>query len=348
VTTTTASALSAQHPTLGAAERQITYAEALNEALHEEMRRDSTVFVMGEDVAGWGTGGVFGVTKGLVEAFGAERVRDTPISEEAIAAVAVGAAATGSRPVAEIMYVDFIALAMEPIVNQAAKLRYMFGGKAKVPMVIRAQEGAGRGNAAQHSQSLEAWFCHIPGLKVVTPSTPADAKGLLKTAIRDDNPVIFLEHKVLYFSKGAVPEGEYTVPFGVADVKRVGKDVTVVGIHTMIGKALKAAEQLAEDGIELEVIDPRTLVPLDEQAIIDSVKKTGRLIVSHEAYTRGGYGAEIISRVVDAAFDYLDAPPLRVCARDVPVPYNATLETAALPQIEDIVAAARALMNKER
>src|SRR6266704_6187091 len=329
-------------------ERVVTYAEALNEALREEMRRDPTVFVMGEDVAVWGGGGVFGVTKGLVEEFGTKRVRDTPISEEAIAAVAIGAAATGSRPVAEIMYVDFIGLAMEPIVNQAAKLRYMFGGKAKVPMVIRAQEGAGRGNAAQHSQSLEAWFCHIPGLKVVTPSTPADAKGLLKTAIRDDNPAIFLEHKVLYFSKGAVPEGEYTVPFGVADVKRVGKDVTVVGIHTMVGKALQAAEQLAEEGIELEVIDPRTLVPFDEQTVVDSVKKTGRLIVSHEAYTRSGYGAEIISKVVAAAFDYLDAPPLRVCARDVPVPYSAVLETAALPQVEDLVAAARALINKER
>src|SRR5207249_2348485 len=284
------------------ATREMTYAEALNEGLREEMRRDPTVFVFGEDVAVWGGGGIFGVTKGLVEEFGPERVRDTPISEEAIAAVAIGAAATGSRPVAEIMYVDFIALAMEPIVNQAAKLRYMFGGKARVPMVIRAQEGAGRGNAAQHSQSLEAWFCHIPGLKVVTPSTPADAKGLLKTAIRDDNPVIFLEHKVLYFTKGAVPAGtEHYVPLGVADVKRMGKDVTVVGIHTMVGKALQAADQLAEEGIELEVIDPRTLVPLDEQTIIDSVKKTGRLIVSHEAYTRSGYGAEIISRVVEAA-----------------------------------------------
>ena len=338
--------VAAPQPTV-AAERQITYAEALNEALREEMRRDPAVFVMGEDVAVWGGGGVFGVTKGLVEEFGTERVRDTPISEEAIAAVAVGAAATGSRPVAEIMYVDFIGLAMEPIVNQAAKLRYMFGGKARVPLVIRAQEGAGRGNAAQHSQSLEAWFCHIPGLKVVTPSTPADAKGLLKSAIRDDNPVIFLEHKVLYFAKGPVPEGDYTVPFGVADVKREGKHVTVVGVHTMVGKALKAAEQLAEEGIELEVIDPRTLVPLDEQTIIDSVKKTGRLIVTHEAYTRGGYGAEIISRVVNSAFDYLDAPPQRVCARDVPVPYNATLETAALPQVEDLVAAARALVNRE-
>jgi len=340
------SVLSTQQGAVGT--REITYVEALNEALREEMRRDSTVFVMGEDVAVWGGGGVFGVTKGLVEEFGPERVRDTPISEEAIAAVAIGAAATGSRPVAEIMYVDFIGLAMEPIVNQAAKLRYMFGGKARVPLVIRAQEGAGRGNAAQHSQSLEAWFCHIPGLKVITPSTPADAKGLLKSAIRDDNPVIFLEHKVLYFSKGPVPDGDVLVPLGVADIKRPGKDVTVVGIHTMVGKALKAAEQLAEEGIELEVIDPRTLVPLDEATIVESVKKTGRLIVSHEAYTRGGYGAEIISHVVEAAFDYLDAPPLRVCARNVPVPYSAVLETAALPQVEDLVAAARALVNRER
>jgi pyruvate/2-oxoglutarate/acetoin dehydrogenase E1 component len=328
--------------------RIITYAEALNEALREEMHRDATVFVMGEDVAGWGTGGVFGVTKGLAEEFGTERVRDTPISEEAIAAVAIGAAATGSRPVAEIMYVDFIGLAMEPIVNQAAKLRYMFGGKARVPIVIRAQEGAGRGNAAQHSQSLEAWFCHIPGLKVVTPSTPADAKGLLKSAIRDDNPVIFLEHKALYFTKGAVPDGDVAIPLGVADIKRQGKDVTIVGVHTMVGKALKAAEMLAEEGIDVEVVDPRTLVPLDQQTIVDSVKKTGRLIVSHEAYTNAGYGAEIISRVVESAFDYLDAPPLRVCARDVPMPYNAVLETAALPQIEDLVAAARALVRKER
>jgi pyruvate/2-oxoglutarate/acetoin dehydrogenase E1 component len=327
--------------------RVITYAEALNEALREEMRRDQAVFVMGEDVAVWGGGGVFGVTKGLVEEFGTERVRDTPISEEAIAAVAVGAAATGSRPVAEIMYVDFIGLAMEPIVNQAAKLRYMFGGKAKVPMVIRAQEGAGRGNAAQHSQSLEAWFCHIPGLKVITPSTPADAKGLLKSAIRDDNPVIFLEHKVLYFSKGPVPAEEHVVPLGVADVKREGTDVTIVGIHTMVGKALQAAEQLESEGISVEVIDPRTLVPLDEETIVESVKKTGRLIVSHEAYTRSGFGAEIMARVVESAFDYLDAPPLRVCARDVPVPYSAVLETAALPQVDDLVSAARSLVRHE-
>jgi pyruvate dehydrogenase E1 component beta subunit len=215
-------------------------------------------------------------------------------------------------------------------------------------LVIRAQEGAGRGNAAQHSQSLEAWFCHIPGLKVVTPSTPADAKGLLKSAIRDNNPVIFLEHKVLYFTKGPVPDGDVTVPLGVAEVKRVGRDVTVVGIHTMVGKAITAAQQLADEGIELEVIDPRTLVPLDLETIVESVKKTGRLIVSHEAYTRGGYGAEIITAVIDAAFDYLDAPPLRVCAKDVPVPYSAALEQAALPQVADLVAAARSLVNKER
>src|SRR6185503_15585720 len=211
--------------------RTMTYAEALNEALREEMRRDPTVFVMGEDVAIWGGGGVFGVTKGLVEEFGPERVRDTPIAEQVIAAAAVGAAATGTRPVAEIMYVDFMALTMEPLVNQAAKMRYMFGGKITLPLVMRAQEGAGRGNAAQHSQSLEAWFAHVPGLKVVTPSTPADAKGLLKTAIRDDNPVVFLEHKTLYFTKGPVPAGDHVIPLGVADVKRSGSDVTVVGIH---------------------------------------------------------------------------------------------------------------------
>src|SRR5437764_4747402 len=248
--------------------REITYAEALNEALREEMRRDAAVFVMGEDVAGWGGGGVFGVTKGLVDEFGSERVRDTAISEEAIAAVAIGAAATGSRPVAEIMYVDFIGLAMEPIVNQAAKLRYMFGGKAKVPMVIRAQEGAGRGNAAQHSQSLEAWFVHTPGLKVVTPSFPYDAKGLLKAAIRDDNPVIFLEHKALYQTKGSVPEEEYLVPLGSAEVKREGRHVTVVGVHTMLHKALAAAEKLVVEGMEVEVVDPLTHVPLDVENLL--------------------------------------------------------------------------------
>ena len=323
--------------------RVLTYAEALNEALREEMRRDPRVFVMGEDVAVWGGGGVFGVTRGLVEEFGPERVRDTPISEEAIAALAVGAAMAGARPVAEFMYADFMTLAMEPVVNQAAKIRYMFGGKARVPAVFRAQEGAGRGNAAQHSQSLEAWFCHIPGLKVVTPSTPADAKGLLISSIRDDNPVVFLEHKMLYNTKGPVPAGDHAVPLGVAERKRDGRHVTVVGVHTMVLKALQAAERLAAEGIELEVIDPRTLVPLDLETILASVRKTGRLIVTHEAYERCGVGAEIVTQVVAAAFDALDAPPVRLCAANVPVPYSGALEAAALPQVDDIVAAARRL-----
>ena len=324
--------------------RTITYAEALNEALREEMRRDPSVFVMGEDVAIWGGGGVFGVTKGLVDEFGPERIRDTPIAEQVIAAAAVGAAATGTRPVAEIMYVDFMTLAMEPIVNQAAKMRYMFGGKITLPLVIRAQQGAGRGNAAQHSQSLEAWFAHIPGLKVVVPSTPADAKGLLKTAIRDDNPVIFLEHKVLYFTRGEVPEGEYTIPFGVADVKREGTDVTVVGIHTQVLEALQAAEELAEEGISVEVIDPRTVSPLDVDTIVNSVKKTGRLVVSHQAAEQGGVGGEIIARVVEAGFDYLDAPPQRVCGKNVPLPYAQSLEREALPYKDDIIAAIRRIL----
>jgi pyruvate/2-oxoglutarate/acetoin dehydrogenase E1 component len=324
--------------------RVLTYAEALNEGLREEMRRDPRVFVMGEDVAVWGGGGVFGVTKGLVEEFGPERVRDTPISEEAIAALAVGAAMAGARPVAEFMYADFMTLAMEPVVNQAAKIRYMFGGKAKVPAVFRAQEGAGRGNAAQHSQSLEAWFCHIPGLKVVTPSTPADAKGLLIASIRDDNPVVFLEHKMLYNTTGPVPAGDHTVPLGVADRKRDGRHVTVVGLHTMVLKALQAADRLAAEGIELEVVDPRTLVPLDVQTIIESVRKTGRLIVAHEAYERCGIGAEIVTQVITAAFDALDAPPVRLCGANVPVPYSGALEAAALPQVDHIVTAARQLM----
>lgn len=323
----------------------MTYAEALNEALREEMRRDPTVFVMGEDVAIWGGGGVFGVTKGLVDEFGPERIRDTPLSEMVIAAAAVGAAATGTRPVAEIMYVDFMALTMEPLVNQAAKMRYMFGGKITLPMVMRAQEGAGRGNAAQHSQSLEAWFAHIPGLKVVVPSTPADAKGLLKTAIRDDNPVIFLEHKVLYFTRGEVPTDEnFTIPFGVADVKREGTDVTVVGIHTQVLEALQAAEELEKEGISVEVIDPRTVSPLDIDTIVTSVKKTGRLVVSHQAVEQGGIGGEIIARVVDVAFDYLDAPPQRVCGKNVPLPYAQSLEREALPYKDDIIAAIRKIL----
>jgi pyruvate/2-oxoglutarate/acetoin dehydrogenase E1 component len=322
--------------------REITLSQALNEALREEMRRDPSVFVLGEEVAVWGAGGgIFGVTRGLVDEFGVERVRDTPIAEEAIAGLACGAAVIGMRPVAEIMYVDFMAMALDPIVNQAAKLRYMFGGKAKVPMVIRAQEGAGRGNAAQHSQSLEAWFVHTPGLKVVTPSFPYDAKGLLKASIRDDNPVIFLEHKALYQVKGNVPSDDYLVPLGVADVKRDGRHVTIVGIHTMVHKALAVADKLAAEGIEVEVIDPRTLVPFDLDTIVRSVRKTHRLIVAHEAVERGGVANWIAMQVMEKAFDYLDAPVKRVCGRNVPIPYNLGLERLALPQEEDLVAAVK-------
>ena len=326
--------------------RVLTYVQALNEALQLEMRRDPRVFVMGEDVAVWGGGGAFGVTKGLVDEFGPERIRDTPISEEAIASVAIGAALRGMRPVAEFMFVDFMGLAMEPIANQAAKIRYMFGGKATIPVVFRTQEGGGRCNAAQHSQSLEAWFCHVPGLKVVTPSTPADAKGLLISAIRDDNPVVFLEHKMLYNTKGPVPSGEHVVPLGVADVKRQGRDVTFVGIHTLIPKALSAAEKLAQEGIELEVIDPRTLVPFDLDTVLRSIRNTGRLIVAHEAYERCGVGADIVAQVVAHAFDDLDAPPIRLAGKNVPIPYTDTLESAALPSEDDILSAARSLVRR--
>jgi acetoin:2,6-dichlorophenolindophenol oxidoreductase subunit beta len=330
----------------------LNYAEALRLALDEEMARDERVFLMGEDIGQWGQGGgIFGVTRGLLPKYGPARVRDTPISEEGFVAIGVGAALSGMRPVVELMYVDFIGLAMEPIVNQAAKLRYMFGGKARVPLVIRAQEGTGRGSAAQHSQSLEAWFLHIPGLKVAVPSTPYDAKGLLKTAIRDDNPVIFLEHKLLYLDpklRMHVPEDDYTIPFGVADIKRPGKHVTVVGVHTMVHKAIEAAEILAKDGIELEVIDPRTLSPLDNETIARSVQKTNHLIVCHEAYERGGVAGEIAMAVMDDVFDYLDAPIVRVAGKNCPVPYNQTLETAQAPQVEDIVAAVRKLVPARR
>ncbi|HEX5417513.1 MAG TPA: alpha-ketoacid dehydrogenase subunit beta [Chloroflexota bacterium] len=333
--------LSAATPT---ATRELTYVQALNEALREEMRRDPTVFVMGEDVAIWGNkGGVYGVTSGLAEEFGLERVRDTPISEEAIVGTAVGAAVTGMRPVAEIMYADFMALAMDPLVNQGAKLRYMFGGKARVPVVIRTQEGTGRGIAAQHSQSLESWFSHVPGIKVCVPSTPADAKGLLKTAIRDDNPVMFLEHKMLYATRGPVPSGEYSIPLGQADVKREGRDVTFVGIHTQVLRGLAVAEKLAAEGISVEVIDPRTLVPLDIETIVNSVKKTGRVVIAHEAVARGGIAGEIAMQIMENAFDYLDAPIVRVAGRNVPIPYNLKLERAAVPQEEDIIAAIKGI-----
>jgi pyruvate/2-oxoglutarate/acetoin dehydrogenase E1 component len=322
---------------LAEAARRLAYAEALNEAIRQEMHRDERVFVMGEDVAKWGDGGgVFAVTKGLFDEFGSSRIRDTPISEEGIVAAAVGAAVTGMRPIVELMYFDFVTLAMEPLVNQAAKLRYMFGGQAHVPMVLRSNIGASGGKAAQHSQSLETWLMHVPGLKVVLPSTPYDAKGLLTTAIRDDDPVVFLEHKLLYFVKGEVPDHEYTVPFGCAAVRRRGGSVTVVANQAMLRHALKLADRLAEEGIELEIIDPRTLVPLDIETIVRSVQKTNRLVVCHEAVTRAGWAAEIATQVMEHAFDHLDGPVVRVCGANSPVPYAETLENAVIPGEADI------------
>jgi len=298
--------------------REITIVEALREALAEEMSRDPTVFLMGEDIGR--ANGVFNVTAGLQDEFGKERVIDTPISEAGFTGMGIGAALTGMRPVVEILFCDFMTLAMDQIVNQAAKLHYMTGGQAKVPLVIRTLMGAGRGAAAQHSQSLHAWVAHIPGLKVVMPSTPYDAKGLLKSAIRDDNPVIFFEDKMSYQVKGLVPVGEYTVPLGVADVKRVGTDVTFVATSSMVQVALAAAEVLAQEGISAEVVDPRTLKPLDKETILESVKKTGRAVIIDEGHLSYGVTAEIAAIIADEAFDYLDAPVKRLGAMDVPVP----------------------------
>ncbi len=321
----------------------MTFAEALNDAHRIEMRRDPNVFVVGEDVGIYG--GIFGVTKGLLEEFGEMRVRDTPITESAFVGCAVGAAAAGLRPVAELMFVDFIGVCLDQLYNQGAKMRYMFGGKAQIPMVLRASCGAGIGAAAQHSQCLEAWFMHVPGLKVVMPSTPADAKGLLISAIRDNNPVVFLEHKILYATEGEVPEGEYTVPLGKADVKRKGEDVTVVATAAMVPKALAAADALAAEGISVEVLDPRTLLPLDEEAILASVKKTHRLVVVHEAVKFAGPGGEIAAMVAEKAFDYLDAPILRVAAPFSPVPFSPPLEQAFIPSEERISQAVREVVG---
>ncbi len=322
--------------------RELTYAEALGEALRQELRRDERVIVFGEDIAQHG--GAFGVTKGLFDEFGPERVRNTPISENGIVGAAVGAALTGSRPVVELMYVDFAGLAMDQIVNQAAQNRFMFGGQARVPMVLRTQGGSGRGNAAQHSKSLEAWFAHVAGLKVVMPATPADAKGLLSAAIRDDDPVIFIEHKLLYRTKGAVPEGEHLVPLGSADVKRKGADLTIVTWSREAVFSLEAAETLAANGIDAEVIDLRTLVPLDRETVLGSVRRTHRLLVVHEAVKRGGYGAEIAALVAEEAFDDLDAPPRRLAGLETPIPYAQHLEKSVVPQVEDIVRAAKELV----
>jgi len=315
--------------------RELQYREALNEALHEEMARDPSVCVLGEDVGRYG--GPFQVTRGLFDKYGEKRMRDTPISEEGFSGVAVGAAMTGLRPVAEILYIDFSTLAMDQIVNQAAKARYMFGGKARVPLVIRTQGGGGRGNAAHHSQSLEMWYVHVPGLIVIQPSTPYDAKGLLKSAIRNDNPVIFIEHKLLYNTTGPVPDEEHLIPIGVADVKRPGDDVTIVATSRMVLFALNAAEELARQGIEAEVIDPRTLKPLDIDTIVRSVEKTGRLVVVNEGHLTGGFTAEVAARVQREAFDWLDAPIMQVATEDVPLPYNGRLELEAIPNEQDII-----------
>ncbi len=320
--------------------RNVTYVRALNEAIAEEMERDEAVFVIGEDVAD--CGGVFGVTAGMLRRFGRERVRQTPISEAAFTGLAVGAAMAGLRPICEIMYVDFATTCMDQILNQAAKLRYMSGGQVIVPLVIRTQQGGGTCEAAQHSQCLEAIFAHVPGLKVAIPATPYDAKGLLKSAIRDDNPVIFLEHKLLYEEKGEIPREEYLVLFGEADVKREGSDVTVVAWSLMVHRALAAAEALADE-ISVEVIDPRTLVPLDFAAIAASVRRTGRLVVAQEACLTGGFGSEIVRRVCEQCFDALTAPPVVVGAPEVPMPFSPPLERAVLPGEDEIIAAIRSV-----
>jgi pyruvate/2-oxoglutarate/acetoin dehydrogenase E1 component len=321
---------------------EITFVESLRMTLKEEMERDPSLMLIGEDIGRYG--GIFGVTKGLLEEFGPHRVRSTPISESAIIGSALGAAMTGIRTVAEIMYVDFTTCAMDQIVNQVAKMRYMSGGKAKIPLVIRTQEGGGRGNAAQHSQSLEALFLHIPGLKIVMPSTPYDARGLLKTAIRDENPVMFIEHKLLYATKGFIPDGEFLIPFGQADVKRKGKDVTVIAISYMVMKALRAAERLAEEGVDVEVIDLRTLVPLDLETLLQSVRKTNRVVIVHEGCRRGGIGAEITCNIMEEAFDFLDAPIQRVGALNVPIPYSEPLENAVIPGEEEIATAVKKVL----
>lgn len=313
-----------------------SYAQAIKDTTAEEMRRDERVFVMGEDVEV--LGGIFGCTRGLADEFGAERVRNTPISEAGFIGAGLGAACCGMRPIAELMYMDFAMVALDQIVNQVAKTRYIFGGKAKIPLVIRGQQGVGRGNAATHSQSVEVLFTHFPGLKVVMPSTPADAAGLLRTAIRDDNPVVFIEHKALYVTKGEVPDdSDFMIPFGKAKIVREGTDATVVATHTYVQKAVDMADRLYKDhGISVEVIDPRTLVPFDKETVINSVKKTGRAAVVHEAHKVCGIGAEIASVIQEEAFPYLDAPVIRLGAKQCPLPFNLGLENAVVPQPQDI------------
>jgi len=324
---------------------EIMYREAVRDAIAEEMRRDERVFVMGEDVAIYG--GAYGATQGLMDEFGEERVRDTAISEAAIAGAATGAAMCGMRPVAEIMYVDFMTIAMDQFVNQAAKNRYMFGGKTTVPMVLRTEGGAGRCIAAHHSQSLESWFTHAPGVFVVMPSTPYDVKGLLKTCIRDDNPILFIEHKMLYKEKGEVPEEEYLIPLGEAAVRCAGSDVTLVGYSRMAVRAEEAGRTLADEGIGAEVIDIRCLRPLDLDCILDSVRKTGRLVVCSEGYQETNFVCEIVTKVQQFAFDDLDAPIERVCSANCPVPMSPVLENEAVPTAEKIVAAAKRTLARQ-
>ena len=326
--------------------QQMTYAAAIRQVLQEEMRRDQRIFLMGEDIGIYG--GAFGVTRGLLEEFGEDRVRDTPISELAIAGCAIGAALSGMLPVAEFQFSDFMTLAMDQIVNQGAKLRFMFGGKAKVPVVFRAPIGSGLGFAAQHSQSLEAWFAHVPGLKVVLPSTPADASGLLRSAIHDPNIVIFLEHKAMYNRQGMVPTGDWRVPLGKAEVKRKGKHLTIIALSIMVPRALAVADRLAQEGIEAEVIDPRTLRPLDEETLVDSVCNTGRVLIVQEAVLTGGFGGEIAARIAASkAFYYLDAPVMRLGGAEIPMPYQVQLEKRATPQEEDIYQAAQVLLQQK-
>jgi pyruvate/2-oxoglutarate/acetoin dehydrogenase E1 component len=324
------------------ASRNLMYREALNEALKEEMERDPAVFLMGEGIAE--RGGSYKVTVDLLDIFGPERVIDTPIAEASFTGVGVGAAIAGMRPVVEILFVDFSMLIMDQLVNHAAKYRFMTGGQGSVPMVLRTQGGVGNGLAAQHSQSLEAIFYHIPGLKLVMPSTPSDAKGLLKSAIRCDDPVIFIEHKLLYMNKGDVPEGDYSIELGKGDIKRKGKDVTIIAWSNMIPRTLEAAEQMVSEGIEAEVVDPRTLVPLDMELILDSVRKTERVVIVQEAIRRGGVASDIASQIQEQAFDYLDAPIGIVAGMNTPIPFNLQLEKQCVPQTEDIVRAVKEVM----
>ncbi|WP_178042242.1 pyruvate dehydrogenase complex E1 component subunit beta [Frisingicoccus sp.] len=322
---------------------EITYAQAINDAISEEMRKDDTVFMMGEDIGLYC--GAFGVSRGMVQEFGEERIIDTPIAEQAYVGAAVGAAMTGLRPIVELMFSDFMCVCFDELVNEAAKLRFMFGGKVKVPLVMRAAAGAGTGAAAQHSQSLEACLAHFPGLKVVVPSTPYDAKGLLKSAIHDDNPVMFLEQKKLYRTKGEVPEEDYSIPLGVADIKREGKDCTIVTYGRMVQVCLEAAEALEKEGIQVEIVDIRSLLPLDTDTIIESVKKTKHVLIVHEAVQFGGFGGEICGQIADSeAFYYLDAPIKRLGGKSTPIPFNPTLEAETFPTVEKVIRAVKELV----